>query len=100
MAKLAETMRTLRESGELAKEDLSDLFQSLEIVNRHQSIADALEECRSIIQTLQLHCYVGDYRLWRASGRKPEFSLTQIIALQLMRRLLSHWFSAISGSDR
>jgi uncharacterized membrane protein YccC len=63
MAKLAETMRTLRESGEVAKEDLSDLFQSMEIVNRHRSITDALEECRSIIQTLQLHRYVGDYWL-------------------------------------
>jgi uncharacterized membrane protein YccC len=63
MAKLAETIRTVRESGALAKEDLSGLFRSLEIVNRYQSIADALEECRSIIQALQLHRYVGDYRL-------------------------------------
>ena len=63
MAKLAETIRTLRESGALVKEDLSGLFRSVEIVNRYRSIADALEECRSIIQTLQLHRYVGDYRL-------------------------------------
>jgi hypothetical protein len=63
MAKLAETMRTLRESGAWVSEDLSDLFRNLEIVNRHRSIADALEECRSIIQALQLHRYVGDYRL-------------------------------------
>jgi hypothetical protein len=60
MAKLAETMRIQRESGTVAKEDLSDLFRSLEIVNRYRSIADALEECRDIIQTLQLHLYVGD----------------------------------------
>jgi hypothetical protein len=37
--------------------------QRLEIVNRHRSIADALEECRSIVQTLQLHRHIGDYRL-------------------------------------
>ena len=63
MAKLAETIRTLRESGALVREGLSGLFRSVEIVNRYRSIADALEECRSIIQTLQLHRYVGDYRL-------------------------------------
>jgi uncharacterized membrane protein YccC len=63
MAKLADTIRTLREGGALVKEDLSDLFRNVEIVNRYRSIADALEECRRIIQTLQLHRYVGDYRL-------------------------------------
>jgi len=63
MAKLADAMRTLRESGALAREDLSDLFRNLEIVNRYRSVADALEECSSIIRTLELHRYVGDYRL-------------------------------------
>jgi uncharacterized membrane protein YccC len=63
MAKLAETMRRLRESGALVKQDLSELFRTVEIVNRYRSIADALEECSSIVQTLELHRYVGDYHL-------------------------------------
>jgi uncharacterized membrane protein YccC len=63
MAKLAGTIRTLRESGALVREDPSHLFRSLEIVNRYQSIADTLEECRSVIHALQLHRYVGDYHL-------------------------------------
>jgi hypothetical protein len=71
MAKLAETMRTLRESGAVAKEDLSDMFRSLEIVNRHRSIADALEECGNS----RPQAYVRPFLLTRSLNSGLESSI-------------------------
>jgi uncharacterized membrane protein YccC len=62
MAKLAETMRTLRERGEVGKRPERDVWKP---GDRDPLSVDCrrFRECRSIIQTLQLHRYVGDYWL-------------------------------------
>jgi hypothetical protein len=38
-------------------------MHTLELANRYQTIAEALEECSSALQTLELDRYLGDYAL-------------------------------------
>jgi len=63
LTKLDEGLERIRERGQLADQELDVLIHLLELVNRYQSTADALEECSTVIQTLQLNRYMGDYAL-------------------------------------
>jgi hypothetical protein len=47
----------------LAEQKFEVVLSLLELVNRYQSTAEALEACSSILQTLQLDQYAGDYAL-------------------------------------
>jgi hypothetical protein len=47
----------------LADQKLDVVMQTLDLANRYQAIAEALEECSSALQTLQLDRYLGDYAL-------------------------------------
>ena len=63
MTGLEEGMRKTRDTGLLIQQDLDGIRQILEITNRYQSMADALEECSSVMQSLKLHRYTGDCAL-------------------------------------
>ncbi len=63
LTRLDQELERLRDSRVLAAEKLDVLINSLELVNRYQAIAEGLEECSRVIQTLQLHRYVGDFAL-------------------------------------
>jgi uncharacterized membrane protein YccC len=54
------TMQTMRDSGLLMQLSLDEVRQLLEVTNRYQSMAEALEECSGVMQTLKLHRYTGD----------------------------------------
>ena len=41
----------------------AELTQLMELANRYQSTAEALERCSSIMRTLKLERYMGDYAL-------------------------------------
>ena len=60
---LDQGLERVRESGVLADEKLDVLMHTLQLANRYQSTAEALEECSSILQTLELDRYVGDFAL-------------------------------------
>jgi hypothetical protein len=59
---LNESMRTTRDSA-LIQLDLDEIRQLLEVTNRYQSMAEALEECSDVMQRLKLHRYTGDCAL-------------------------------------
>jgi hypothetical protein len=63
LAKLEQGLETIRSSGLLADQKLDVVMHALELANRYQAIAEALEECSSALQTLQLERYLGDYAL-------------------------------------
>ncbi len=63
LGKLDEGLERVRDGGQLADQKLDVLIRLLELVNRYQSTAEALEECSSVFQTLQLNRYMGDYAL-------------------------------------
>jgi uncharacterized membrane protein YccC len=56
-------LERIRESRILADQKLEVVMHMLELANRYQSMAEALEECGAIIQTLKLDRYLGDYAL-------------------------------------
>jgi hypothetical protein len=56
-------LEKIRDSRLLAGEKLDVLAHTLELANRYQAIAEALEECSSALQTLELARYLGDYAL-------------------------------------
>jgi hypothetical protein len=47
----------------LADQKLNVVMHTLELANRYQAIAEALEECSGALQTLELERYLGDYAL-------------------------------------
>ena len=53
----------IRREGVLATESLDAPVQLLEIISRCQRIGETLEECASLIKTLSIHRYWGDYAL-------------------------------------
>jgi len=59
-AALNASMQTARDSGLLYQLNLDEIRQLLEATNRYQSMAEALEECSGVMQTLRLHRYTGD----------------------------------------
>ena len=63
MTGLEEGMRKTRDTGLLIQQDLDGIRHILEITNRYQSMADALEECSSVMRSLKLHRYTGDCAL-------------------------------------
>ena len=63
LTKLDESLEKIRSSRIFAEQKLEVLMPTLQMVNRYQSTAEALEECSGIIQTLQLDRYVGDFAL-------------------------------------
>jgi hypothetical protein len=63
MTGLEEGMRKTRDTGLLSQQDLDRIRHIMEITNRYQSMADALEECSSVMQSLKLHRYTGDCAL-------------------------------------
>jgi hypothetical protein len=60
---LNQSLERVRQSGALADEKLDVLMHTLQLANRYQSTVEALEECSSILQTLELNRYMGDYAL-------------------------------------
>jgi uncharacterized membrane protein YccC len=63
LGRLDQGLEKIRESGLLADQKLDVVMQTLDLANRYQAIAEALEECSSALQTLQLDRYLGDYAL-------------------------------------
>jgi uncharacterized membrane protein YccC len=63
LAKLDQGLEKIRQSGLLTDQKLDVVMHTLDLVNRYQAIAEALEECSSALQTLQLERYLGDYAL-------------------------------------
>jgi uncharacterized membrane protein YccC len=63
ITKLEEALETIRQGKVLAEQKFEVVLSLLELVNRYQSTAEALEACSSILQTLQLDQYAGDYAL-------------------------------------
>jgi len=53
----------IRREGILATESLDAPVRLLEIVSRYQRIGETLEECASLIRSLSIHRYWGDYAL-------------------------------------
>jgi len=53
----------IRQEGILATESLDAPVQLLEIISRCQRIGEALEECASLIKSLTIDRYWGDYAL-------------------------------------
>jgi uncharacterized membrane protein YccC len=53
----------IRRERVLASESLDAAIQLLEIISRCQGIGDTLEECASLIKSLSIHRYWGDYAL-------------------------------------
>jgi hypothetical protein len=53
----------IRREGILATESLDAPVQVLEIISRCQRIGETLEECASLIKSLSIHRYWGDYAL-------------------------------------
>jgi len=53
----------IRREGVLATESLDAPVQLLEIISRCQRIGEALEECASLIKSLTIDRYWGDYAL-------------------------------------
>jgi uncharacterized membrane protein YccC len=63
VASLNQNLRTARDTGLLTELKLDVITQILEVTNRHQSMAEALEECSSAMQRMKLHRYTGDCAL-------------------------------------
>ena len=63
MTGLEDGMRKTRDACLLSQQDLDAIRHIMEITNRYQSMADALEECSSVMQSLKLHRYTGDCAL-------------------------------------
>ena len=63
LTKLDGALERIRESRILADQKLEVVMRMLELANRYQSMAEALEECGNIIRTLKLDRYLGDYAL-------------------------------------
>jgi hypothetical protein len=63
VASLNENLRIARETGKLIQLDLDTVMQVLEVTNRHQSMAEALEECSTVMRSMELHRYTGDCSL-------------------------------------
>jgi hypothetical protein len=53
----------IRRERILASESLDAPIQLLEVISRCQGIGDTLEECASLIKSLSIHRYWGDYAL-------------------------------------
>jgi uncharacterized membrane protein YccC len=53
----------IRREGILATESLDAPIELLEIISRYQRTGDTLEECASLIKSLSIHLYWGDYAL-------------------------------------
>jgi uncharacterized membrane protein YccC len=63
LARLDQGLGKIRDSGLLVDQKLDVVTHTLELANRYQAIAEALEECSSALQTLELERYLGDYAL-------------------------------------
>jgi uncharacterized membrane protein YccC len=63
VASLNENLRIARETGKLMQLNLDAVIQVLEVTNRHQSMAEALEECSTVMRSMELHRYTGDCAL-------------------------------------
>jgi len=63
LARLDQGLARIRDSGLFADQKLDVVIHTLDLANRYQAIAEALEECSSALQTLQLERYLGDYAL-------------------------------------
>ncbi|MBV8533806.1 MAG: FUSC family protein [Verrucomicrobia bacterium] len=53
----------IRREGILATESLDAPIELLEIISMYQRTGDTLEECASLIKSLSIHLYWGDYAL-------------------------------------
>jgi hypothetical protein len=51
---------TARDTGILVQLNLEIVTQIIDVTNRYQSMAEALEECSSVMQSMKLHRYTGD----------------------------------------
>jgi hypothetical protein len=60
---LLQRAEQIRREGVLASESLDAPIQLLEFISRCQHIGDTLEECASLIKSLSIHRYWGDYAL-------------------------------------
>jgi uncharacterized membrane protein YccC len=63
LARFDQGLERFRDSRLLVDQKLDVVMHSLELANRYQAIAEALEECSSALQTLELERYLGDYAL-------------------------------------
>jgi uncharacterized membrane protein YccC len=57
---LNEALQKTRDTGLSIQQSLEDMRQILEVTNRYQSMAEALEDCGRVMQSLKLHRYAGD----------------------------------------
>jgi uncharacterized membrane protein YccC len=57
---LENAVKKTRDTGLVIQLNLEDIRRILEITNRYQSAAEALEDCSRVMQSLQLHRYTGD----------------------------------------
>ena len=60
---LRQRAEQIRRERILASESLDAPIQLLEVISRCQRIGDTLEECASLIKSLSIHRYWGDYAL-------------------------------------
>jgi hypothetical protein len=57
---LDNALQKMRDTGLNLQLNLEDIRRVFEVANRYQSMAEVLEDCSRVMQSLQLHRYTGD----------------------------------------
>jgi hypothetical protein len=60
---MRQRVEQIRREHILATESLDAPIRLLEVVSRYQAIGEGLEECASLIKSMKIHRYWGDYAL-------------------------------------
>jgi uncharacterized membrane protein YccC len=63
LTKIGHTVQQIRDRDLLGNLSLETSLRLLDLVDRHQAIADGLDHCRQILHTLRIEHYWGDYGL-------------------------------------
>ena len=63
LTKIGHTVQQIRDRDLLGNLSLETSLRLLDLVDRHQAIADDLDHCREILHTLRIERYWGDYGL-------------------------------------
>jgi uncharacterized membrane protein YccC len=63
LTKLEARLEEIRKSGVLSEQTLEVVISVQALANRYQAVAEALADCGSVLQTLQLQRYMGDFAL-------------------------------------
>jgi hypothetical protein len=63
LTKIGHTVQQIRDRDLLGNLSLETSLRLLDLVDRHQAIADGLDHCREILHTLRIEHYWGDYGL-------------------------------------